>query len=205
MGSFIGNREHKGGIYAYLRWLKWLLGLALISSVLRSLFYVSLLFTDEPVRIEVAKRQPVKGQDLGHIQLELTRGVATLHDTKWFDGLLFGHTENGNLLASLLWAVISWLLIRILNDLNFKDGPFSMAVAQRIKGIGLALLAFCILDLLRHGLAAYRLHGLVDGYKFIAAQSGYSSNVFILSLVVMLIAYVFRIACLYQEENRLTI
>lgn len=203
------SRNHPGGILARIKWLRWILGYGLLTSLLLFIFSVFILFTQEPLTI------PIKLYEKGVEGLRIEEQFGLLPGLKGdllvdaptvWDRILLNHPTNPVGWAGALFRLmICWFLLRILNELDVQN-PFRFSISKFINKIAIILFMFPLFMMIRMAysfvvISRLDANGMPDTDLLLSGFSGYM----LLALMLTVIAYVYRIGCRIQADQELTI
>lgn len=149
------KRKHPGGIFARIKWIRWLLGYGLLASALLFLFSIVLIFSAESVSVPVilpdsstlsAKLLPEASS--AHSFSPRLRGDLLIQEANFLDRLMLSHADHrAGWAGSLFWVLICWFSLRILNELNLTK-PFQPRIRSYINAIVSIIYAFLLFQVI---------------------------------------------------------
>lgn len=211
--SSIIKRNHRGGVFARIKWIRWLLGYGLLASALLFVFSIVLIFSAESVSVPVLlpdssmhSAQVLQETTSAHSLSSRLRGDLLIQEANFLDRMMLSHADHrAGWAGSLFWGLICWFSLRILNELNLTK-PFQLSIRGYINALVSTIYAFLLFQVISrwYAYAAVRdvNSALIPDMETL--QSNFSGYL-ILALLLSVFAYIYSMGCRMQEDQDLIV
>lgn len=201
-------RMHKGGIYAWLKWIKLWVAYGFYAGLILLPFSIFMQFEADPIANVVCLKYKEQATSFGNYNLLGTnKDVIAIKSANGLDKLVFGVIDDEFL---SFFNLIFYVLILFQLHLVFKkleiNKPFHPAIAKRLNYIGLILMSSTVIVFLRVWYMDSVVGNLTDHlYRLDYKVYLVHANEFKLGILILIIAYIYKYGCFLQQEQDLTI